>query len=38
MGDLVQRLNPGNLKDMVMELYHHSGVYLKAITPTLGYL
>ena len=35
MGDLVQRLNPGNLKDMVMELYHHSGIYLKAITPML---
>jgi hypothetical protein len=32
MGDLVQRLNPGNLKNMVMELYHHSGIYLKAIT------
>jgi hypothetical protein len=34
MGDSVQRLNPGNLKD-IMELYHHSGIYLKAITPML---
>jgi hypothetical protein len=28
----VQRLNPGNLKDIVMELYHHPSKYLKAIT------
>jgi CENP-B N-terminal DNA-binding domain len=30
--NLVQRLNPANLKDMVMELYHHPSRYLKAIT------
>ena len=30
--NLVQRLNPGNLKDMVMEVYHHPSKYLKAIT------
>jgi transcriptional regulator with XRE-family HTH domain len=30
--NLVQRLNPGNLKDIVMELYHHPSKYLKAIT------
>ncbi|MGA9169328.1 MAG: hypothetical protein WBZ20_04190 [Nitrososphaeraceae archaeon] len=29
---LVQRLNPRNLKDMVMEVYHHPSKYLKAIT------
>jgi transcriptional regulator with XRE-family HTH domain len=30
--NLVQRLNPGDLKNMVMELYHHPSKYLKAIT------
>ena len=30
--NLVQRLDPGNLKDMVMELYHHPSKYRKAIT------
>jgi hypothetical protein len=30
--NLVQRLNPGNLKDIVMELYQHPSKYLKAIT------
>jgi hypothetical protein len=33
--NLVQRLNPGNLKDMVMELYQHPSKYLKAITPMM---
>jgi hypothetical protein len=32
MANLVQRLNPRNLKDMVMEVYHHLSKYLKAIT------
>jgi CENP-B N-terminal DNA-binding domain len=30
--NLVQRLNPKNLKDMVMEVYHHPSKYLKAIS------
>jgi len=30
--NLVQRLNPRNLKDMVMEVYHHPSKYLKAIS------
>jgi hypothetical protein len=30
--NLVQRLNPGDLKNMVMERYHHPSKYLKAIT------
>ena len=30
--NLVQRLNPRNLKDMVMEVYHHASKYLKAIS------
>jgi hypothetical protein len=27
----VQRINPGNLKEMVMDLYHRPGDYIDAI-------